>query len=158
MTEQHTSDIADFTYGDVNPTSVTDAYWVWCDSPDMKPKEETYGKWLVLKKVADLDKSWHMIRRAVEAGEFGDGCRGAKCSTGCKNLDSPSNTSRGVFLVYTTRESMDKVGLILIHKVKHTIKYKTNEATGSGLYAHKCHKKVTCRTIYWNGGYPSFGN
>ena len=157
MTEQDTSDISGFTFGDVNPTSETEAYWVWCDSPDGEPEDETYGKWLVFKPLADLDKSWHMIRRAVEAGEFGDGCTGAKCSTGRANANSP-NPSRGVFMVYTTRESMDEVGLILIHKVEQTIRYKTDEATESGLYAHKCHKKVTCRTIHWNGGYPSFGN
>ena len=127
-------------------------------TPDREPEEETYGKWLVFKPLADLDKSWHMIRRAVKAGEFGEGCRGAKCSTSCKDADSPSNTSRGVFMVYTTRESMDEVGLILINKVEQTIRYKTNEATESGFYAHKGYKKVTCRTIHWNGGYPSFGN
>ena len=59
-------------------------------------------------------------------------------------------------MVYTTREGMDEVGLILIHKVKQTIRYKTEEATCSGRYAHKGDKSVTCKTIYWNGGDPSF--
>ena len=59
-------------------------------------------------------------------------------------------------MVYTTREAMDEVGLILIHKVKQTIRYKTDEATYSGQYAHKGDKNITCRTIYWNGGDPSF--
>ena len=51
---------------------------------------------------------------------------------------------------------MDEVGLMLIHKVKQTIRYKTDEATLSGFYAHKGDKNVTCKTIYWNGGDPSF--
>ena len=145
-----------FTSRDVNPTSVTDAYWVWCDPPDIVPKSTvTYGKWLVFKRLAKLDESWHMIRRAVEAGEFGDGCTGAKCSTSHKKAERPY-PSQGVFMVYTTRESMDEVGLMLIHKVKQTIRYKTDEATLSGVYAYKGDKKVTCKTIYWNGGDPSF--
>ena len=96
-----------------------------------------------------------MIRHAVEAGEFGEGCTGAKCSTSRSDPAKPKS-SRGVFMVYTTREMMDEVGLLLIYRIKQTIRYKTDEATLMGLYAHKGDKNVTCKTIYWNGGNPSF--
>ena len=116
----------------------------------------THGKWLVFKPLSRLDKAWHEVRQAVEEGEFGDGCTGAKCSTGRDNPNAKPYTGQGVFMVYTTREAMDEVGLLLIHKVKQTIRYKTDEATLSGQYASRGHKNVTCKTIYWNGGNPSF--
>lgn len=59
-------------------------------------------------------------------------------------------------MVYTTEEAMDEVGLVLIHKVKQTIRYKTDEATRIGVYAHRGDKKITSKTLYWNGGDPSF--
>ena len=105
--------------------------------------------------MASLDESWHEIRAAVEAGEFGDGCTGAKCSTNRQHPDKPKST-QGVFMVYTTREGMDEVGLILVHKVKQTIRYKTEDATLTGQYAHTGAKNVTSKTMYWNNGDPSF--
>ena len=95
---------------------------MWCDPPDSVPEDYvTYGKWLVFKPLSKLDETWHMIRREVKTGRFGDGCTGAKCSTVCE-LDKKTNPSRGVCIVYTTRESMDDVGLKLIHKVEQTIR------------------------------------
>lgn len=139
----------------LDPTKVTEAFWVWSRPPRVPQYASTYGKWLVFKPMTTLDNSWHEIRRAVEAGEFGDECTGAKCSTNRKDPAKPES-SQGVFMVYTTKEGMDEVGLILIHKVKQTIRYKTDEATLTGLYAHKGAKNVTSKTIYWNHGDPSF--
>ncbi len=102
-----------------------------------------------------LDAAWHTIRRDVEAGEFGDGCTGAKSSTNRQDPAKPKS-SQGVFMVYTTREGVDEVGLLLVHKVKQTIRYKTDEATLTGQYAHKGDKKITSKAIYWNDGDPSF--
>ena len=127
---------------------------MFCQPPYISPYASTYGKWLVFKPLATLDESWHVIRCAVEAGEFGDGCTGAKCSTNRQDPAKPK-LSQGVFMVYTTREGMDEVGLILIRKVRQTIRCKTDEATYSGQYAYKG-DKIACKTIYWNGGAPSF--
>ena len=141
----------------VNPTSVTEKFWVGCEPPTRAQRHgPAYGKWLVFKPLAKLDEAWHMIRQAVEAGEFGEGCHGAKCSTSRENPNGKAYPGQGVFMVYTTRDAMDHVGLLLIHKVKQTIRYKTDEATMSGLYASRGHKNVTCKTIYWNDGDPSF--
>lgn len=139
----------------LNPTMVTESFWVWCQPPHVSQYTSTHGKWLVFKPMSTLDESWHKIRRAVEANEFGDGCTGAKCSTNRQDPAKPKS-SQGVFMVYTTKEGVDEVGLLLIHKVKQTIRYKTDEATLSGQYAHKGDKKITCKTIYWNSGDPSF--
>lgn len=109
----------------------------------------------MFKPMTTLDQSWHKIREAVEADEFGDGCTGAKCSTSRPHPDKPKS-SQGVFMVYTTEEAMDEVGLVLIHKVKQTIRYKTGVATRIGVYAHKGDKNITCKTLYWNRGDPSF--
>ncbi len=36
-------------------------------------------------------------------------------------------------MVYTTEDTMDEVGLLLIHKVRTTIRYKTEDATHAGV-------------------------
>ncbi len=139
----------------VNPTEVTEAFWVWCDPPHRSQHATTHGKWLVFKSLSKLDEGWHEIRQAVAAGEFGDGCTGCKCSTGRKDPAKPKS-SQGVFMVYTTEDAMDEVGLLLIHKVRTTIRYKTEDSTHAGVYAYKGDKKVTSKTLYWNKGDPSF--
>lgn len=144
----------------VNPTSVTDRFWVCCRHPIRDLLDESYGKWLVFKPKAsgELDEIWHIIRHCVEAKEFGDGCTGAKCSTSLEEPGiAPPGSPNGVVCVYTTKEAIDEVGLQLIQKVKMTIRYKTDEATLSGKYAFKGHGKVTIRTIYWNEGEPIIG-
>lgn len=70
---------------------------------------------------------------------------------------TPQHSPKGVICVYTTKEAIDEVGLLLIQNVRHTIRYKTDEATLKGLYAFKGHGKDTIRTLYWNDGKPSFG-
>ena len=143
----------------VDPSSVTDDFWVHCRHPKRWLLDQTYGKWLVFKPKAsgELDKAWHAIRRCVESAEFGDGCTAAKCSTALENLDeAPAGSPNGVICVYTTKEAIDEVGLQLIHEVSQTIRYKTDETTLKGRYAFKGHGKVTIRTLYWNDGKPSF--
>lgn len=140
----------------VNPTSLTDIFWVFAGIPSLPGViRHTLGKWLVFKPKDRLDEAWHPIRRAVEEGEFGDECTGAKCSTSRPDPRKPKS-SQGVFMVYTTREGVDEVGLMLIHKVHQTIRYKEDEATLAGKYAHKGDKKITTKTMYWNSGDPSF--
>ena len=144
----------------VNPTSVTDRYWVYCRPPQRELLDKTYGKWLVFKPKASgaLDEIWHTIRHCVETKEFGDGCTAAKCSTARENPDeAPLGSPNGVICVYSTKEAIDEVGFLLVHKVRQTIRYKTDETTLKGLYAHKGHGKVTIKTIYWNDGEPSIG-
>ena len=144
----------------VNPTSVTDRYWVYARPPQRELLGKTYGKWLVFRPKASgaLDEIWHVIRQCVVSKEFGDGCTAAKCSTARENPDeAPEGSPNGVICVYTTKETIDEVGLLLIQKVCQTIRYKTDETTLKGLYAFKGHGKVTIRTLYWNDGKPSFG-
>lgn len=140
---------------ELDPTKVTDFFWVWARPPHLPDNVSTHGKWLVFKPMATIDEAWHAIRRAVEAGEFGAGCTGAKCSTNREHPEKPKST-QGVYMVYTTEEGMDEVGMILAHKVRQTIRYKKDEDTYAGRYAHKGDKKITCKTIFWNDGEPSF--
>ena len=144
----------------VNPSTVTDRDWVYCYHPQEELLDETYGKWMVFRPKAsgELDKIWHVIRQCVETKDFSDGCTAAKCSTAIENPDeAPVGSPKGVICVYTTKETIDEVGLLLIQKVRETIRYKTDETTQKGLYAFKGHGKVTIRTLYWNDGKPSFG-
>ena len=144
----------------VNPTSVADRLWVYARPPQRELLGKTYGKWLIFRPKASgaLDEIWHVIRHCVETKEFGDGCTAAKCSTARENPDeAPEGSPNGVICVYTTKETIDEVGLMLIEKVRQTIRYKTDETTLKGLYAFKGDGKVTIRTLYWNDGEPSFG-
>ena len=137
----------------VNPTAVTQDFWVWADAPcEITSSQKTLGKWLIFKRFDKLDETWHTIRKAVESGELGS--TGAKCST---SREKPASGSRhGVICVYTSEEAVDEVGLKLVYIVKHDIRYKTDEATLQGVYASKGNKKVSLKTIYWNDGEPSF--
>ena len=136
----------------VNPTSVTQNFWVWADAPREITSQKTLGKWLVFKRFDKLDETWHTIRKAVESGELG--ATGAKCTTARR--EPPYDKSRkGVICVYTSEETVDEVGLKLVKIVKQDLPYKTDEATLQGLYAWKGYK-VSLKTLYWNDGEPSF--
>ena len=141
----------------VNPTTVTDHYWVRVNAPHkITSSEETFGKWLVFKQLEELDEIWHMIRKAVESGELGALC--IKCSTAMPDPSSypidPSN--KGVICIYTSENAIDEVGFKLVHLVKQDICYKTEEATRQGLYIRKGCRNVSLKAIYWNDGEPSF--
>ena len=140
----------------VNPTTVTDAHWVWAEAPEeISSSQETLGKWLVFKQLKELDETWHMIRKAVESGELG--ATGANCSTAKPDPSShPMDSNIGVICVYTSEEMMDQVGFKLVHMVKQEIRYKTDEATRQGKYIATGYKRVTIKTIFWNDGEPAF--
>ena len=143
------------TLSTVNPTTVTDHYWVSVNAPHkITSSGETFGKWLVFKQLEELDETWHMIRKAVESGELGALC--AKCSTAEPDPSShPMDSSEGVIRVYTSEETMDEVGFKLVHMVEQDIRYKTDEATLKDMYIATGYKKVTIKTIFWNHGQPS---
>ena len=135
----------------VNPTTVTDDHYVRA-KPPCAPSQKTLGKWLVFKPLEELDETWHRIRRAVESGELGS--TGAKCSTAMLDPSRhPTNSTEGVICVYTSEETMDKVGFKLVNMVKQDIRYKTDEATLQGKYVDTC-KNVSLQIIYWNDGNP----
>ena len=137
----------------IDPTSITDGYWLYIEGPDHLRSKEAFGKWLVFRKRTELDKTWHVIRQSVQSGELG--AIAAKSSTA---LDNPNawDKDTGVICVYTTEDDIDLVGLKLVHMLKHDIRYKTDMATLSGMYANRGVQKTTCKTIYWNDGNPSF--
>ena len=118
----------------INPTSVADRLWVYARPPQRELLGKTYGKWLIFRPKASgaLDEIWHVIRQCVETKEFGNGCTAAKCSTARENPDeAPEGSPNGVICVYTTKETIDEVGLLLIEKVRQTIRYKTDETMQS---------------------------
>ena len=134
------------------PTEVYDEPWIYQKNPNRK---KALGKWLVFKHITVIDKHWENIRRAVESGELG--AEQAKVSTmAADGPTSGGDREMGVICVYTTKETMDDVGMKLIQLVKQTIRYKTDEATLSGRYTCLGHGKVTCRTLSWNNGRPKF--
>ena len=137
--------VTDDRYYTLDPSSVTDDYWVW--TYYTTALRDTYGKWLVFgKKGQELDSLWHTIHPLVRSGKLG--ATAAKCST---NLSTGTavDDGRGVICVYTTKEMRDEVGLKVREEVKQTIRYKSDEATGKGMYACRGYKHTTEKTLYW---------
>ena len=131
----------------LDPSSVTDDYWVWVDNPARTDLGVTYGKWLVFaRKGGAVDSKWHKIHPLVSSGALG--ATGAKCSTGL-STGTTTDDSRGVICVYTTREMRDEVGSRLLEEVKHTIRYKSDEATRAGKYVSRGYKGVCEKTLTW---------
>ena len=135
----------------VNPTTVTDHYWVSVKAPHTITS--SFGKWLVFKQLEELDETWHMIQKAVESGQLG--ATGAKCSTAKPDPSSyPMDSNIGVICIYTSEEMMDEVGFDLVKMVKQDIRCKMDEATLQGLYRARGYMNVSLQTIYWNDGDP----
>ena len=103
-----------------------------------------------------IDDAWERVYSAMDRNELG-GCVHAKCSTVFYNPGSagPGPNTQGVMCVYTEKANMDAVGFKLIEIVRQDIRYKLDETTYSGAYSHSS-AKVSSKTIYWNGGKPSF--
>ena len=143
----------------VAPTTVTDAYWVFATSPSATSEDlqQIYGKWLVFRSVSRIDETWKTVYDAILSGELS--APRAKCSTSKENPRAgPSRNASKVICVYTSREDMEVVGLQLVHLVKETIRYKPDEATHRGMYAHTHKGPVTTRTLDWNDGDPKFSD
>ena len=145
----------DITMERVNPTSVKDYFWVYATGPQHLCNEEAYGKWLVFRSFDDIDEMWSIVREGVETGKLGS--LAAKCSTlkyGPSDC-GPGPVVNAVICVFTTKKRMNEVGFKLIKIVKHDIRYKTDEATLSGVYVHTGAKRTTIKSIFWNEGEPS---
>ena len=139
--------------GSQKPTSVYDSPWIWQDSPSSSGT--TLGKWLIFKHVSKIDATWKEVSEAVASGELG--ATGAKVST-MRKSELATDENVKVICVYTTREDMDEVGLKLIRltTVRQTIRYKTDEATRTGVYRNTGFKKSTIRALHWNSGKPYY--
>lgn len=145
----------DSRYETLNPSSVTDGYWVWANGS--RELGDTYGKWLVFgKRGSELDGLWHTLHPLVRSGKLG--ATAVKCSTSLSTGTSV-NDSRGVICVYTTKEMRDEVGLKVVEEVKQTIRYKSDEATLQGAYVSRGYKNTCEKTLYWckAKGKASFG-
>lgn len=138
------------------PSEIYDKLWIYQDAPEScENRGDTLGKWLIFKKTSKIDETWEEVRKLVESGELG--ATAAKVST-MKDNPNASNKRMKVICVYTTKEDIDDIGLKLIQVIKHTIKYKTDEATLAGKYSWSNTGKPTCRTLEWNDGNPVFTN
>lgn len=141
------------TGGEVKPSEEYESYWIWKEAPSKSGP--TLGKWLIFQKVSKLDATWKEVSEAVGSGDLG--ATGAKVATMRDNQLAQDRNIK-VICVYTSREDMDEVGLKLINlsTVRHTIRYKTDEATLAGVYQKTGFKKTTIRSLYWNNGKPFF--
>ena len=147
-----------------NPTEVKD-YNIHAFPPGIGYRDYKHlqqvaqGKWMIFRPYTELDETWHMIRREVEAGVLVEKSLAADCTTMVYDPTShgPGPVVSGVICVYSTEQNADDVGFILISLAKHDIKYKTEEATNNLKYAWRLQDKSVClKTLYWNHGKPSF--
>ena len=138
----------------LKPSEEYDNCWIHVRAPpEVRERGKTYGKWMIFQKVPDIDDTWEEVSRRVESGELG--ATGAKVATMKEDptvFSQDPNTK--VICVYTTEGDMDEVGMRLVHLVKQTIKYKTDEATRAGIYIGRGYRKTTIKTIVWNDGKP----
>lgn len=142
-----------------NPSETKEYCWIYSLPPKRLRDDDVLGKWLLFRPFSQIDETWHMIRKEMKNGSLTESTRGAKCSCLYYNpsCGGPGPKTSGVICIYTTERDVDKAGFILIDMVKHDIKYKTDEATLGGEYAWKGGGKSVClKTLYWNGGKPSF--
>ena len=134
-------------YVDAKPSEVTEVHWIYAlrrkkgDYPKPSPRS---GKWLIFVPAEDVDEVWAKIRKATEEGRLGDS---AKVATAKPNPYAIDPGMR-VICVYTydwsdkedvmrVREELRKLG------ITDKIPYKTDEATLSGKYRIKGHRKVS---------------
>ena len=138
--------------GRPKPSTCSDKYWIFAEGPDeVRARGDVYGKWLVFKPRGEMDSTWAEVSTRVESGELMAPV--AKVSTLKDNPNAKDKQSM-VICVYTTQKDIDLVGMKLVHVVKQTIRYKTDEATRAGAYANRGYKRTTIKTIRWNDGKP----
>ena len=164
--------------GERLPSSVTDEFWIYYPprfeygEPDngledyssesgsedeLNDEDEILGKWLVFRLYGrELDETWHMLTRVLDSGKLG--ADSMKSSTLRYNPSCAGTGfhNAGVICIYTTEKLMDEAGFQLVELLKHDIKYKTDEATLSGVYMHRGAERTTLKTLFWNDGNPSF--
>jgi hypothetical protein len=139
-----------------DPTLVnTGEPWINAFGPVSSGK--VLGKWLVYPSVANTSEVWRRISSAVASGVLGS--PQAKVST----MSHPKYNGNHVICVYTTKERMDEVGLLLIQIAKQNLYYKTDAATGEGRYSNNSEKvtnseDISVRQLYWNKARPVFTN
>jgi Domain of unknown function (DUF1917) len=125
-------------YTSQSPATFDGSYWLYTEAPE-RPPSSASGKWLVFVYLADVDRWWGTISRAVRAGRLGPS---AKVATA---VPSPLSTNPRVRLicVYTSDwHDKDDVRRVLRGLrelgISWGLSYKTDEATlddryGSGV-------------------------
>jgi hypothetical protein len=116
------------------PSQVTDAYWIYADSPAIREADaRRTGKWFVFVPARQVDRWWELIRLATEQGRLGIS---AKAATARHNELA---TSQRLICVYTSDwEDQGDVRRVLRQLrdlgMTSRLSYKTDEATLSGVY------------------------
>jgi hypothetical protein len=144
------------------PTLVDNLYhWIYTNGPSPYHSESVLGKWLIFSNPNHMDATWNKICPLVKSGDLH--AHSAKVSTAFNNNASqqpqPKYKSKSlVICVYTCHQRVEEVGLKLIQVVQRNLHYKTDEATGAGLYASTAQEgqRVSSRNLYWNEGNPAF--
>jgi hypothetical protein len=131
-----------------DPTLVnTGEPWIYEYGPDSSGS--VLGKWLVYPSADNTAELWRAILSAVASGALGS--PQAKVST----KSHPKFNGKHVICVYTTKACMDEVGMRLINIAKQGLCYKTDDATGQGIYSNNS-DGISVRQLYWNKARPVF--
>jgi len=135
-------------YPDVNPSTVTDEYWLYAERQTgsypntINPLKN--GKWLIFVKIEEADEVWKKVKRATEEGKLG---LVAKVSTAKPNRNA-TNPNTKVICVYTydwtdvndVRKIRDELRML---GITQKIPYKTDEDTVSGKYVVRGSKNIS---------------
>jgi len=132
-------------FADAKPSEVTEVYWIYAIRKGDYPKPTTRsGKWLIFIDKKDVDEVWAKIKKATEAGKFGDS---SKVATAKPNSNA-TNPDTKVMCVYTydwndendvrrVREELRKLG------ITNKLPYKADEDTLAGKYRIMGNKKIS---------------
>jgi len=131
---------------DAPPSEASDGFWIHAFRKvgAYPPPTERNGKRLVFVPTSAIDDVWQRIKRAVEDGLLGGS---AKVSTRRPNRNA-SDADTHVICVYTyngddeadvrrVRESLRILG------ITHKLPWKSDEATYSGRYSNRGHRRIS---------------
>ena len=137
----------------LNPLEVTNKLHVRSYRTEKFPG---YGKWLIFRNLEDLEETWRELIDEVASGRLK--VVGMKCSTLYYNplRTGAGPRTTGTISVHTSEDDYIEVGMELARLTQHDIKYKRNENTIKGMFAHLpgTAKRITSLTIFWNDGEP----
>lgn len=122
--------------GGRKPSEMTSPYWVYVDGPGGDDADPALiGKWMLFVLTGQADQWWDQVREATEAGSLGIG---AKVATARPNPREISARTRLICVYTRDWQDRDDVRRVLAALrdlgVSWRLAYKTDEATGAGVY------------------------
>jgi hypothetical protein len=134
------------------PSTVTDEYWIFAETPDSEISDpDVCGKWQLFISRDHIDEAWATVSAMVASGELGPE---AKVSTARPNPNNPSAPDKHVVIVYAADwrnvgdlrrilRNLREAGL-----TRGWVHFKRDKETRAGAYINRGSRGVSV----WNAG------